>query len=440
MLETSDKTGRLVTVFGGSGFVGRHVVRALAREGWRIRVACRRPDLAGHLQPAGRVGQIHAVQANLRFPASVAAAVRGADAVVNLVGILTETGRQRFDAVQAFGARVVARAAKEAGVTQFVQMSALGADPQSDSAYARSKADGEAAALEFFPDATIIRPSIIFLQLLLAVAFVAPPHVHAQTPPAAGATEPVPAQIGQLSKDSVWVPTPDRLIQRMLQIADTTKNDIVYDLGSGDGRIPIAAAKLFGARAVGVELEKNLIDYSRRSARQQGVASRAKFIQEDLFKADISKATVFAIYISPSVMEKLRPKFYDLKPGTRVVSHHFTLGDWEPDEMVQVEERRAYLWVVPAKVEGQWALKLGADDYRLKLAQAWQMLTASAEFAGRPTTAFAARLRGTEIRFAMIDGNGDVRNFTGRVVGDRMAGEARSYDKPPIAWTAQRVQ
>jgi len=162
MLDTNDKSGRLVTVFGGTGFVGRHVVRSLAREGWRIRVACRRPDLAGHLQPAGRVGQIHAVQANLRFPASVAAAVHGADAVINLVGILTEIGRQRFDAVQGFGARVVARAAKEAGVQHFVQMSALGADTQSDSAYARSKADGEAAALEYFPDATIIRPSIVF--------------------------------------------------------------------------------------------------------------------------------------------------------------------------------------------------------------------------------------------------------------------------------------
>ncbi len=162
MRETSDRTGRLVTVFGGSGFIGRHVVRALAKDGWRIRVACRRPDLAGHLQPSGRVGQIHAMQANLRFPASVAAAVRGADAVVNLVGILTETGRQRFDAVQGFGARVIARAAKEAGVKTFVQMSALGADPQSDSAYARSKAAGEAAAFEYFPEANVLRPSIVF--------------------------------------------------------------------------------------------------------------------------------------------------------------------------------------------------------------------------------------------------------------------------------------
>jgi NADH dehydrogenase len=162
MRETSDRTGRLVTVFGGSGFIGRHVVRALARDGWRIRVACRRPDLAGHLQPSGRVGQIHAVQANLRYPASIAAAVRGADAVVNLVGILTETGRQSFDAVQSFGARAVARASREAGAKMLVQMSALGADPQSTSDYARSKAAGEAAAFEFYPEANVLRPSIVF--------------------------------------------------------------------------------------------------------------------------------------------------------------------------------------------------------------------------------------------------------------------------------------
>ncbi|MDB5593138.1 MAG: hypothetical protein JWM36_99 [Hyphomicrobiales bacterium] len=162
MVESNDRSVRLVTVFGGTGFIGRHVVRALARQGWRIRVAARRPNLAGHLQPIGRVGQIHAVQANLRYPASVAAALRGADAVVNLVGILTETGRQRFDAVQAFGARAVARAAREAGVTSLVQMSALGADPQSDSDYARSKAAGEAAAFEFFPGATVLRPSLVF--------------------------------------------------------------------------------------------------------------------------------------------------------------------------------------------------------------------------------------------------------------------------------------
>ena len=151
----------LVTVFGGSGFLGRHVVRALARAGYRIRPAVRRPDLAGHLQPLGRVGQIHAVQANLRYPASVEAAVHGADVVINLVGILFERGKQRFEAVQAEGAHAVAQAAAAAGA-RLVHVSALGADPDSPALYARSKAQGEAAVLATVPGATILRPSIVF--------------------------------------------------------------------------------------------------------------------------------------------------------------------------------------------------------------------------------------------------------------------------------------
>jgi len=152
---------RLVTVFGGSGFVGRHLIRALAKSGWRIRVAVRRPDLAFHLQPLGRVGQIHAVQANVRNQDSVNRAVEGSDAVVNLVGILYQRGQQRFDAVHAQGAAAVARAAA-AHNAKLVQFSAIGADANSKSAYARTKAAGEAAVLAAVPDANIVRPSIIF--------------------------------------------------------------------------------------------------------------------------------------------------------------------------------------------------------------------------------------------------------------------------------------
>jgi uncharacterized protein YbjT (DUF2867 family) len=153
---------RLVTVFGGSGFVGRHVVRALAKAGWRVRVAVRRPDLAGHLQPMGGVGQIMPVQANLRYPDSVIRAVEGADAVVNLVGILAEGGRQSFGAVQAEGARMIGMACARAGITNVVQVSAIGADKDSASLYARSKWEGEAGILACVPTAVIMRPSIIF--------------------------------------------------------------------------------------------------------------------------------------------------------------------------------------------------------------------------------------------------------------------------------------
>ncbi len=156
------ESGALVTVFGGSGFVGRHTVRALAQRGFRVRAATRRPDLAGHLQPMGAVGQIHAVQANLRYPESVARAVAGSDAVVNLVGILINSGAQTFDAVHVAGARTVARAAREAGVRHLVHVSAIGADPGSPGVYGRTKAAGEAAVRQEFTGAAILRPSIIF--------------------------------------------------------------------------------------------------------------------------------------------------------------------------------------------------------------------------------------------------------------------------------------
>ncbi len=152
----------LVTIFGGSGFVGRHIVRALARDGWRIRSATRRPDLAGYLQPMGAVGQIHAVQANLRYPASIAEAVQGASVVINAVGVLASTGKQTFDKIHDEGARAVAKAANAAGAKTFIHISAIGADVQSNAKYARTKAEGERAVLEEFPGAIILRPSIVF--------------------------------------------------------------------------------------------------------------------------------------------------------------------------------------------------------------------------------------------------------------------------------------
>jgi uncharacterized protein YbjT (DUF2867 family) len=154
--------GKLVTAFGGSGFVGRHIVWYLARLGYRVRAAVRRPDLAGHLQPMGAVGQIHAVQANLRFPESVVRAVEGADVVINAVGILAPVGAQTFEAVHAAGARAVAKAAHQAGAERFVHISAIGADRKSPARYARTKAEGEEAVLAEFPSAIILRPSIVF--------------------------------------------------------------------------------------------------------------------------------------------------------------------------------------------------------------------------------------------------------------------------------------
>ena len=159
LVQPSD---RLITIIGGSGFVGRHIVRALARRGYRIRVACRRPDLAGHLQPLGNTGQIMMVQANVRYPASLAAACEGAYAVINLTGVLYSAGAQSFDAVHAFGAEASAKAARAAKARLFIQMSAIGADENSAAQYARSKAEGEKRARAAFPGAIVLRPSIVF--------------------------------------------------------------------------------------------------------------------------------------------------------------------------------------------------------------------------------------------------------------------------------------
>ncbi len=159
---TAENSEKIVTLIGGSGFIGRHIVRALAKRGYRIRVACRRPDLAGHVQPLGTPGQIMPVQANVRFPASLAAVCDGATAVVNLTGVLASRGSQSFDAIHVFGAEATAKAAKAAQAQVFIQMSALGADEESASDYGRTKAAGETKAKAAFPGAIVLRPSIVF--------------------------------------------------------------------------------------------------------------------------------------------------------------------------------------------------------------------------------------------------------------------------------------
>ena len=245
-------------------------------------------------------------------------------------------------------------------------------------------------------------------------------------------------QIGQAGKDVVWVPTPDRLIVRMLQMADASSSDLVVDLGSGDGRIPIAAARRFGARGLGIEYDAELVRLSIASAAREGVAGRVRFLRQDLFQTDLSEATVIALYVSPTIMLQLRPRLLAAKPGTRIVSHQFTLGEWEPDEQAIAEGASAYLWVVPARVEGTWRLSLEGDTYEVRLQQAHQMLRGAAEFRGKPSPVFAARLRGQTIRFAFIDRNADPRSFTGRVAGDAMEGTSSTHGQTDLPWSARR--
>ena len=219
----TNKLETLVTVFGGSGLLGRHVVRALANSGYRIRVAVRRPELTGHLRPMGKVGQIHAVQANLRYPQSIAAALRDADIAVNLVGILFERGRQRFEAIQTAGAEAVALASKSAGA-RLVHVSAIGADANSPSLYGRSKADGERRVLAAAPDTTIMRPSIAFgpeddfFNRFAALARIAP----ALPLPGGGHTRFQPVFAGDVAAAIA------------LAVDGGTKSGTVYELGGPD--------------------------------------------------------------------------------------------------------------------------------------------------------------------------------------------------------------
>jgi len=268
------------------------------------------------------------------------------------------------------------------------------------------------------------------LTLLLCAGVV---QAQANQNPAAAAP-----QIGQVSKDSVWVPTPERLIRRMLQMADTTRDDLVIDLGSGDGRMPIYAARHFGARAIGVELEANLIRVSIESARAQGVSQLTEFIAQDLFEADISKAGVIALYLSPGAMARLKPRLLAQRPGLRVVSHQFLLDDWEPDESIRVEGRNGHLWVVPADVRGTWKVSLAGDEFSVRIDQKYQALTTLGDRAGRPVNVIGSRLRGAEIGFTAFDRDGHSRRFEGKVEGSRMAGESRLDGAAPVRWTAVR--
>lgn len=246
-------------------------------------------------------------------------------------------------------------------------------------------------------------------------------------------------QIGQVSRDSVWVPTPERVIRRMLQMADTTSRDVVVDLGAGDGRIPVYAAKHFGARAVGVELEANLVRVARSAAAAQGVSHLASFVQQDLFEYDLSAATVVALYISPGVMTRLKPRLAALRPGTRVVSHHFMLDDWEPDESIRVEGRSAHLWVVPAATRGAWVVEIPGEGFTLRIDQRYQKLTTSGTREGREIPVIGAQLRGAEIRFTSFDRDGSSRHFEGVIEGARMSGESQGEGIPRLAWSARAV-
>jgi hypothetical protein len=259
----------------------------------------------------------------------------------------------------------------------------------------------------------------------------------AQSQPAAQPKQEFTPQVGQAGKDVIWVPTPEALVERMLTMAKVTPNDFVMDLGSGDGRMVIIAAKKFGATGLGVEYNPDMVALAQKSAERQGVSNKAKFVRADIFETDFSRAQVITMYLLPDLNLRLRPKILDMKPGTRVVSHAFTMGDWEPDERAEVEMRTGMLWIVPAKVNGNWTLAGPGGSYDLAINQKYQKFDGTVTRGGASSAIEDGRLVGENISFAFADG-GKKSRFVGKVAGDRIAG---ALDGGPVAqmnWTATR--
>jgi SAM-dependent methyltransferase len=239
-------------------------------------------------------------------------------------------------------------------------------------------------------------------------------------------------QVGQEGKDVVWVPTPQALVDRMLDMAKATTKDFVMDLGSGDGRTVIAAAKR-GIKALGIEYNPDMVELSKRNAEKEGVSARAEFKKADLFETDFSKATVITMFLLPEINLRLRPKILDMKPGTRIVSNTFTMGEWEADETSQVPEstgyyRTALLWIVPAKVEGSWKSAQG----ELSIKQLFQKIVGTVKQGNVAAAIMNGRLRGDQVTFSA--GGAE---YNGRVNGNTIEGTIKSGGKT-LEWRATR--
>lgn len=241
-------------------------------------------------------------------------------------------------------------------------------------------------------------------------------------------------EVGQHGKDVVWVPTPPELVNTMLKMAKVTPEDFVIDLGSGDGRTVIAAAKL-GAHALGIEYNPDMVELSKNNAIKEGVSDKTEFLNKDLYECDLSKATVITMFLLPEINLKLRPRLLDLKPGTRIVSNTFSMSDWEADYEVTTEENwnswnNALLWIVPAKVEGTWKFPNG----EIIFTQKFQMLQGTFKNGTKTSPIQDGRLRGNEITFKI---NGDV--YSGQVQDNTILGTVTNSSSKSD-WSATRRQ
>jgi len=285
-----------------------------------------------------------------------------------------------------------------------------------------------------------MRPLRLRAVLLLALLGPAAPGAACAQ---AGTSDYTP-HVGQEGKDVIWVPTPQALVERMLDMARLTAKDIHYDLGSGDGRTVIAAAKR-GAMAYGVEFNPDMVTLSERAAAKEGVAEKAKFIRGDIFQTDFSKATVLTLYLLSSLNMKLRPTILNMKPGTRVVSHAFNMGDWHADQTEEVEGQTAYLWIVPARVEGTWRWNGsggGPREYEATLRQRYQQVEGVVRLDDKVGQLRNVKLQGDQITFSVVElagSNPQRRDFTGRVSEFAIEGTVK-LPGGDAKWTAIRAR
>jgi len=270
--------------------------------------------------------------------------------------------------------------------------------------------------------------------LAAAFLFVSAP-LHAQT------TKPYEPQVGQAGKDVIWVPTPDEVVARMLTMAQVGPNDIHYDLGAGDGKIAIAAARR-GAKATGIEYNPDMAKFANANAEKQGVAGvgfgKAIIRQADIFATNFSDATVITLYLLPQLNLKLRPTILQMKPGTRVVSHSFTMDDWEPDEVSSMDGRRAYFWMVPAAVHGGWAMDSGGDKLELVFEQRFQKIEGSIGLGHAQGGLRDPLLHGSAISFTFVGNDGVKRDYAGKVNGSRMEGTFKADNGTEGRWSATK--
>ena len=231
-------------------------------------------------------------------------------------------------------------------------------------------------------------------------------------------------QRGQSGKDVIWIPTSPELVTRMLNMAKVSSQDIVYDLGAGDGIIAITAAKQFGARAYGIEYNPQMALHAQNNARAAGVADKVSIRQGDIFEEKFDEATVVTMYLLPHLNLKLRPTLLKMKPGTRILSHAFDMNEWEADEKVSHEYAHAFMWVVPSDVQGRWTLQEvdSKAQVQLDIEQSFQRIGGSITERGRKTPLLGAQLRGDKIAFQYMGADQKLRSITAQVNGNRMNG------------------